>query len=158
MRNYTLSAVVIFFLMSSCVKRVEEPKDLLSKEQIRDILIEAGLSKNIPNNLLDTIVRNTENKADKRILSILKEEAITLETFKTSHRYYTMYPEEYKMIFKMVKDSLNKELNQLKLEDSIETKKTKKPESPKKEEKKKPTVEELKKIDQQKKNSIMKPK
>ncbi|APD07190.1 hypothetical protein UJ101_01674 [Flavobacteriaceae bacterium UJ101] len=148
---------VIFLSVVSCIKRFEEPENLLSKEQMRDLLIEIGLSKNIPHNVLDTLVRDSKNKADKRILKILDKNTITLEVFRKSHQYYTMYPEEYKLIFKMIKDSLNKELTQLKIEDSL----ARKDKDVKKDEKKTPpkklSQEELKKIDKQKKDSIMKP-
>ncbi len=113
--------LIFLFVMTSCIKRLEKPENLLSKEQMRDLLIEIGLSKNIPNNQLDSIVRKSKNKADKRVLKILDNHAIALERFQESHYYYTMYPEEYQKIFKMIKDSLNKELAQLKLEDSLAT-------------------------------------
>ncbi len=116
--------LICLFVMTSCIKRLEKPENLLSKEQMRDLLIEIGLSKNIPNNQLDSIVRKSENKADKRVLKILDDHTIPLERFQESHYYYTMYPEEYKKIFKMIKDSLNTELNRLKKEDSIKTGKT----------------------------------
>lgn len=156
MKNYIVVSIIVIFFINACTTRYEKPKDLLLKEQMRNILIEAGVSKNIPNNLLDESVRNTKNKADKRILFILQEKEIPLEKFKESHRYYTMYPEEYKEIFAMIKDSLDKQLTQLKIEDSLATLKTEKKKTSI-EKQKELTPEELKKIDQQKKDSIMKP-
>ncbi|MFV0530915.1 MAG: DUF4296 domain-containing protein [Flavobacteriales bacterium] len=149
--------LVVFLLILSCTKRLEEPKDLLSKEQMRDILIEIGLSKNIPINLLDTLVRNSKDRPDKRFLEVLTNQSITLKRFKESHYYYTTYPEEYKSIFKMIKDSLNTKLNQLRIEDSLETEKAKIQKIELEKVQKTKSEEDLKKIDQQKKDSIMKP-
>ncbi|MFV0236935.1 MAG: DUF4296 domain-containing protein [Flavobacteriales bacterium] len=143
----------IILSMVSCIKRLEKPENLLSKKQMSDILIDIGLSKNIPHNVLDTLVRNTTHKADKRLLKILDKNKIPLKRFTESHRYYTLYPEEYKLIFKIIKDSLKKELTRLKLEDSL-AKKNKKIE---KIEPKKVSKEVLEKTDRQKEDSIMKP-
>lgn len=156
MKKYGILLTIILSIVS-CIKRLEEPENLLSKEQMKDVLIEIGLSKNIPHNLLDTLVRDSPNKADKRVLKVLEKNAITLEDFKKSHYYYTMYPEEYKLIFKMIKDSLDNELTRLKIEDSLAVKDIDVEKVEKDTPKKKLSEEELKKIDQQKKDSIMKP-
>lgn len=148
MKKYGILLWIILSIIS-CIKRLEKPENLLSKKQMSDILIDIGLSKNIPHNVLDTLVKNTTHKADKRLLKILDKNKIPLKRFTESHRYYTLYPEEYKLIFKIIKDSLKKELTQLKLEDSL-AKKNKKIE-------KIEPQKVLEKTDRQKEDSIMKP-
>ncbi len=146
----------LVFLLFSCGKTLEKPSGLISKEKMRNVLIEVGLSKNIPKNLLDPLVRDEKNKSDKRLLEILSKNNINLEDFRISHKYYTMYPEEYQDIFRQIKDSLNIVLDEFKFEDSIaELNKSLTKDSEKLI--KEPTKDELKKIDRRKKDSIMKP-
>ena len=144
----------ILIILGGCVKRVEEPEILLSENRMRDLLIQIGLSKNIPQMELDTIVRNTKKKADKRVLKILETNNISLEVFESNHLYYTMYPERYKEILKLVKDSLNLNLKNLKIEDSLSSKDLiiKSKEIVDKEPKKSVKVR-----DKEKKDSILKP-
>ncbi len=120
---------LLIIVMTSCTEREEKPKDLLSKEQMRDILIEANLSTNLPYNTLDSSVRNIRHKTDKRFLKIITLRNISLKRFKKSHQYYTRNLQEYKTIFKMVRDSLSIKMKRLKLEKSIaeDKNKTKKP-------------------------------
>jgi len=110
---------LLIIVITSCTEREEKPKDLLSKEQMRDILIETNLSANLPYNTLDSSVINIRHKADKRFLKTIALRNISLKRFKKSHQYYTRNLQEYKTIFKMVRDSLSIKLKSLKREESI---------------------------------------
>ena len=141
-----LLIILSVFVLNSCTHRGVKPDNLLSKEKMRDVLIEIGLSKAIPQDKIDSVLRNMPYKDNQRLATILKSKNVSIKDFKESHQYYTENPDDYKEILKMIDDSLGKELKKLKKQDSLAN--LKKP--------KKDTVK-VERSDKQKRDSTLNP-
>lgn len=126
----TLFAITFFSLFLSCNQEIDKPDNLLGKAQMKGILQDIYLYKQIPKTKLLKDKKVTYNEIN---LSILKKHKVSLEQFQASLQYYVINDAAYDEILTEIKEDFERHLPQEEkemIEDKNPTSKSK--EAPKK--------------------------
>lgn len=96
--------LIILALLCSCKNNIEKPNDLISPNQMKNILIDLLLTEEI------VLVSNTKDISKINFQAknrVLKKYGITEGQFQNSNNYYTLEKKIYLKILKEAEDSLN---------------------------------------------------
>jgi len=116
---YRIIAVCLVLLITACGEADKVPKDVLSKEKMRDVLLDlnmadayAGQSEDGGLVLSDSIRVSRLKVYYRQILDLHK---LTPEQFNHSYAYYEAHPNKFKAVYDMMMTSITTEKNGLEL-------------------------------------------
>jgi hypothetical protein len=114
----TVYLFLSIFLMACVPKAIEEPEDLIPKDQMVDLLVDMYIATKTRN------IKTVKLEKNKNYMSfVFEKHKIDSTRFKASNEYYLYNTDKYQDIYKLVnlriKDSLNKYEKPLKKKDSI---------------------------------------
>jgi hypothetical protein len=118
---YRIIAVCLVLLIMACGEADKVPKDVLSKEKMRDVLLDMNLADSYssmadddqPNVIISDSVRRQRLKVYYR--QILDLHKLTPEEFKHSYAYYEAHPNKFKEVYDMMFASVTNDKNMLDL-------------------------------------------
>lgn len=104
-----INCILICLLIAGCSKRVEEPKHLISENEMIELLSELYIYQQ--NSYLK------DYSAEKTSISeveaqIIENQGLSVEDFRENHHYYAVQPEKFKRILKGVKENLESRLSE----------------------------------------------
>lgn len=104
-----INCILICLLITGCSKRVEEPKHLISENEMIELLSELYIYQQ--NSYLK------DYSAEKTSISeveaqIIENQGLSVEDFRENHYYYAVQPEKFKTILKGVKENLESRLSE----------------------------------------------
>ena len=107
-------ALFILFLCMACGQNGAVPRNIVSKEKMRDILLDMNLAESYGRNLSgDVSQRDTGRVADSlreikvKVLytQVLQLHGVTIEEFMKSYHYYENHADRMEEVYKMMNDS-----------------------------------------------------
>ncbi|QRM88363.1 DUF4296 domain-containing protein [Lacinutrix sp. WUR7] len=104
MRNFLYAICVLLLVSCYSQHKPKKPKNLLSKEQMVDIIIGVSLYNSAKGVNKKVLERNGVKLQEH----IYKKHKIDSAQFADSNYYYTYHPEVYEEIYNIVRDSLKK--------------------------------------------------
>lgn len=116
---YRIIAVCLVLLITACGEADKVPKDVLSKEKMRDVLLDmnladaySGITDEDQANLLvhDSIRKQRVKVYYRQILDLHK---LTPEEFNHSYAYYEAHPNKFKEVYDMMFTSVSNDKNML---------------------------------------------
>lgn len=117
---YRIIAVCLVLLITACGEADKVPKDVLSKEKMRDVLLDlnmadayAGQSEDGGLVLSDSIRVSRLKVYYRQILDLHK---LTPEEFNHSYKYYEAHPNKFKSVYDMMMDKVTSEKSGMELE------------------------------------------
>ncbi|SHM08228.1 DUF4296 domain-containing protein [Chitinophaga sp. CF418] len=118
---YRIIAVCLMLLTMACGEADKVPKDVLSKEKMRDVLLDmnladaySGMSDNDQSNLIvqDSVRKQRAKMYYRQILDLHK---LTPAAFRHSYAYYEAHPNKFKEVYDMMFSSITNDKNMLDL-------------------------------------------
>lgn len=101
--------LICLFFVGSCSKRVEEPKHLISENEMIELLSELYIYQQ-NSYLKDYSAKKTSISEVEA--QIIDNHGLSIEDFRENHHYYVVQPEKFKKILKGVKEKLESRLSE----------------------------------------------
>ncbi|PWV47460.1 DUF4296 domain-containing protein [Chitinophaga sp. S165] len=115
---YRIIAVCLLLLITACGEADRVPKDVISKEQMRDVLLDlnladaySGITDDQANLLVHDSIRQKRVKVYFR--QVLDMHKLTPEQFNHSYQYYEAHPNAFKVIYDMMFAIVSNDKNML---------------------------------------------
>lgn len=105
MRILLIFGMMLLGLLS-CNKEIEKPKDLIPRKEMKSILKEIYLFKQVKNYRIEKDLPDFP----KANLAILSEHNVTLEQFQNSYKYYIIDNAAYDKLLEEIKKEMKAEL------------------------------------------------
>jgi len=103
-----INCILICLLIAGCSKRVEEPKHLISENEMIELLSELYIYQQ--NSYLKDYSAEKTNISEVEA-QIIENQGLSVEGFRENHHYYAVQPEKFKRILKGVKENLESRLS-----------------------------------------------
>lgn len=117
---YRIIAVCLVLLITACGEANRVPKDVLPKEQMRDVLLDlnladaySGITEDPVNLLVHDSIRQRRVKVYYR--QVLDMHKLTPEQFNRSYSYYESHPNTFKEIYDMMYAVVSNDKNMLEI-------------------------------------------
>lgn len=104
-----INCILICLLIVGCSKRVEEPKHLISENEMIELLSELYIYQQ--NSYLKDYSAEKTNISEVEA-KIIENHGLSVEDFRENHHYYAVQPEKFKRILKGVKENLESRLSE----------------------------------------------
>ncbi|MGB3454539.1 MAG: DUF4296 domain-containing protein [Moheibacter sp.] len=104
-----INCILICLLIAGCSKRVEEPKHLISENEMIELLSELYIYQQ--NSYLKDYSAEKTNISEVEA-QIIDNHGLSVEDFRENHHYYAVQPEKFKRILKGVKENLESRLSE----------------------------------------------
>lgn len=104
-----INCILICLLIAGCSKRVEEPKHLISENEMIELLSELYIYQQ--NSYLKDYSAEKTNISEVEA-QIIENHGLSVEDFRENHHYYAVQPEKFKRILKGVKENLESRLSE----------------------------------------------
>lgn len=104
-----INCILICLLIAGCSKRVEEPKHLISENEMIELLSELYIYQQ--NSYLKDYSAEKTNISEVEA-QIIENHGLSVEDFRENHQYYAVQPEKFKRILKGVKENLESRLSE----------------------------------------------
>jgi hypothetical protein len=118
---YRIIAVCLLLLMTACGEADRVPKDVLSKEKMRDVLLDmnmadsySGLGDDGVSLVVNDSVRQQRVKTYYR--QILDLHKLTPQEFNHSYEYYESHPDKFKAVYDLMMTKIATEKSNIELE------------------------------------------
>jgi hypothetical protein len=115
---YRIIAVCLLLLITACGEADRVPKDVLSKKEMRDVLLDlnladaySGITEDPVNLLVHDSIRQKRVKVYFR--QVLDMHKLTPEQFNRSYSYYEAHPNSFKEIYDMMFTVVSNDKNML---------------------------------------------
>lgn len=104
-----INCILICLLIAGCSKRVEEPKHLISENEMIELLSELYIYQQ--NSYLKDYSAEKTNISEVEA-QIIENHGLSVEDFRENHQYYAVQPEKFKRILKGAKENLESRLSE----------------------------------------------